>query len=76
MINRRQFLRAGAAATAALAWPFRAFPFSQSPLNIRKFAVQLPGLVPDNGSPGIPVLTPRQEMINGVMTDIYDIVAG
>src|SRR5215467_1098784 len=76
MINRRQFLRAGAAATAALAWPFRAFPFSQSPLNIRKFAVQLPGLVPDNGSPGIPVLTPRQDMINGVMTDIYDIVAG
>jgi hypothetical protein len=44
---------------------------------IRKFAVPLPGLVADGSTTrGIPVLTPTRETINGVETDVYEIVAG
>jgi len=43
-INRRRFMQLGAATAAVLAWPFRAFPFSQSVLGIHKFHVTLPGL--------------------------------
>jgi spore coat protein A len=75
MINRRQFLRAGAAATAALAWPFRAFPFSQSLTPITKFQATLPGLGPtgaNNFGNYIPVLVPDQMTIPG--TDLYHVV--
>src|SRR5215469_12273810 len=69
-INRRHFLQAGAAATAALALPFRAFPFSQSLTGIKKFVVPLPGL----GPTGIPVLTGDTTAFPGFVT--YSITAG
>jgi len=71
MITRRRFIQASTAAGAMLAWPIRAFPFSQSVLEIKKFAVPLPLL----GNTGIPVLTPSRQMINGVATDVYTIDA-
>jgi len=74
MINRRQFLQAGAAATAALAFPFRAYPFSQS-LTIQKFEATLPGLDPagaNNHGNYIPVLVPDRMTMPG--TDLYHIV--
>src|SRR6202162_4718448 len=48
-ITRRQLLSRGTAAGAVLALSRRAFPFAQSPTNIRKFVVTLPGLGPAGG---------------------------
>jgi len=79
MITRRRFLQASAATGALLAWPIRAFPFSQSVLGIRKFAVPLPGLITDTDATagrGIPVLTPTTTGTPGGATaTVYHISA-
>src|SRR5215469_18909001 len=78
MISRRRFLQAGAVAGAWLALPFRAFPFSQSVLGIKKFGVTLPGLNAANSNDFgnfIPVLNATSGMINGKPADVYEIVA-
>jgi len=79
MINRRRFMQAGAATTVALAFPFRAFPFSQSVLGIKKFAVPLPGLILDTDTSagrGIPVLTATQTgAAGGATATVFQISA-
>ena len=78
MINRRRFLQAGAATGVILAMPRWAFPFSQSVLGIKKFAVALPGLIADtdhSGARGIPVLTPVTHGTAGGAPDVYKISA-
>jgi hypothetical protein len=53
MITRRQLLKTGAAAGAAvgLTWKIRrAHPFAQSPTNIGKFVINLPGLGPSGAN--------------------------
>jgi TAT (twin-arginine translocation) pathway signal sequence len=53
MLTRRQVLKTGAAAGTALSLPWairRAYPFAQSPTNIRKFVVNLPGLGPSGAN--------------------------
>ncbi len=77
MISRRKFLKISAMAGAGVMLPIRwvgrgqAFAFSQSPLNIRKFVVPLPGLGPN----GIPALTPTSAIDpdTGLLTDYYSI---
>jgi len=77
MISRRKFLKISAMAGAGLMLPIRfvgrgkAFAFAQSPLNIRKFVVPLPGLGPN----GIPALTPNtaRDPKTGMVTDFYSI---
>ena len=77
MISRRKFLKITAMAGAAVLLPIRfagrgqAWAFSQSPLNIRKFVVPLPGL----GPTGIPALTPKTALDpkTGLVTDFYSI---
>jgi spore coat protein A len=89
-INRRLFLKAGAATSALLAWPFRAWPFAQSPLTISKFTVTLPGLgtVTDTHNANnviqadgvgnyIPVIsgTTNGPMIGGKPSTVYAVLA-
>jgi spore coat protein A, manganese oxidase len=83
--TRRQFLK-GAAATGAFVSigglstflsPRRAYPFSQSP-GLTKFAIGLPGLGSGQANEigqYIPVLTPKTLIINGVVSDYYEITA-
>lgn len=62
MVNRRKFItRTAMIGAGALMLPRRAWPFDQSPTNITKFAVTLPGLGPggaNNLGNYISVLTP------------------
>jgi spore coat protein A len=70
MLTRRQLLKSGAAATAAvgLTWGIqRAYPFAQSPTGIRKFITDLPGLGPS----GIPLATKSTTTFQGLATDVY-----
>jgi spore coat protein A, manganese oxidase len=77
MISRRKFLKISALAGTGLMLPLRfvgrgqAFAYAQSPVNIRKFVVPLPGLGPN----GIPALTPRTAIdpLTGQLTDYYSI---
>ena len=47
MTTRRSFLKASAITGAGLLLPWRrAFPFAQSPTNLGKFIIALPGLGP------------------------------
>jgi spore coat protein A len=79
-ISRRQFLKVSAA-TGALAGagvflrPRRAWPFAQSPTNIRKFITNLPGLGPPGNSIGqyIPLATKTTRTFAGLNTDVYSL---
>jgi spore coat protein A len=77
MLTRRQLLRTGAAAGAALSVPWairRAYPFAQSPTNIRKFVVNLPGLGPAGANQigqYIPLATKTTTNFAGLSTDVY-----
>jgi spore coat protein A len=77
MLTRRQVLKTGAAAGAALSVPWtirRAYPFAQSPTNIRKFVVNLPGLGPAGANQigqYMPLATRSTQMFAGKSTDVY-----
>src|SRR6516162_11895684 len=77
MLTRRQLLQTGAAAGAALSVPWairRAYPFAQSPTNIRKFVVNLPGLGPAGANQigqYIPLATKTTTSFAGKSTDVY-----
>jgi len=77
MLTRRQLLKTGAAASAApgLMWGIRrAYPFAQSPTNIRKFVVNLPGLGPSGANQigqYIPLATKTTTNFAGLSTDVY-----
>lgn len=84
-MSRREFVslaaRAGLAAglTAGVPWGvMRAYAFSQSPTNIRKFVVDLPGVGP-SGANGIgqflPVAHKRTARFAGQMTDVINLAA-
>jgi FtsP/CotA-like multicopper oxidase with cupredoxin domain len=79
MLTRRQVLKTGAAAGAAagLAWGIRrAYPFAQSPTNIRKFVVNLPGLGPSGANQigqYLPLATKTTQMFDGLNTDVYSL---
>ena len=75
MLSRRSFLRTTAGAGALLAMRRRAFPFVQSPTNLSKFVIGLPGL--GSGAKNeigqyIPVATPNTTRFPGM--DYYSIV--
>src|SRR5208282_398747 len=75
MTTRRSFLKASAIAGAGLLLPSkRAFPFAQSPTNLRKFIITLPGLGPAGANEigqYIPVAAPDTTKFPGV--DYYKI---
>jgi len=87
-ISRRAFLRmaagAGVATCATMALPWklgvtRAYPFAQSPTNIRKFITTLPGLGPggaNNIGQYIPLATKNTRMFAGMATDVYHLAVG
>jgi spore coat protein A len=78
-ITRRQLLSRGTAAGAVLALSRRAFPFAQSPTNIRKFVVTLPGLGPagaNNIGNYIPLATKTTGKFAGLTTDMYSVAVG
>ena len=61
-IGRRRFIQLTAGTAAYLALTARSWPFSQSPLGVRKFTQPLRGL----GNSGIPRL-PRQRRGDGFL---------
>ena len=81
MITRRQFLKGAAATGIGLALPLkfgvrRAYPFAQSPTNIRKFVTTLPGLGPagaNNIGQYLPLATKTTTTFAGLPTDVYNI---
>jgi len=79
MINRRHFLKSAAAAGAgAVVLRARAWPFAQSPTNLRKFVISLPGLGPSGKNEigqYIPLATKNTINFAGKATDIYDVAA-
>ena len=82
-MSRREFLKLGAGAGVAvgasalpLAAMSRAFAFSQSPTNIRKFVTNLPGLGPSGANQigqYIPMPIKRQLKFAGQTADMYNI---
>ena len=76
-MNRRHFLKSTAmAGTGALMLRGRAWPFAQSPTNIRKFVTSLPGLGPsgaNNIGQYIPLATKTTRTFAGIPTDIYNL---
>lgn len=75
-MNRRQFFRMSAGAATYLAFPRRGYSFAQSPTNITKFAVNLPGLGPSGKNQlgnYIAVATPNKISFPGI--DYYEIAA-
>jgi len=86
-ISRRKFLKMAAGAglaagaTMVLPWKFgvsRAYPFAQSPTNIRKFITTLPGLGPsgaNNIGQYIPLATKTTQAFAGLSTDVYNLAA-
>lgn len=79
MMNRRHFVkRAVMAGVGVAALQRRAWPFAQSPTNIRKFAVSLPGLGPSAKNEigqSLPLATKRSLRFTGQQTDLYNIAA-
>jgi spore coat protein A, manganese oxidase len=79
MINRRHFLRYSAMAGAgALVLRGRAWPFAQSPTNLRKFVTSLPGLGPSEMNEigqYIPLATKTTQTFAGLPTDFYNLAA-
>jgi spore coat protein A len=79
MLTRRQLLKTGAAAGAAagLVWGARrAYPFAQSPTNIRKFITNLPGLGPSGANQigqYLPLATKSSTIFAGLRTDVYNL---
>lgn len=84
-MSRREFIKltakAGLAAGAGTAFPWglatsRAYAFSQSPTNIRKFVTTLPGLNPagaNNIGQYIPIAKNHPVKFAGKMTDVYNL---
>ena len=80
-ITRRQFLKSATIAGAGLALPLnfgvrRAYPFAQSPTNIRKFVTTLPGLGPtgaNNIGQYLPLATKTTTTFAGKLTDVYKV---
>jgi spore coat protein A len=73
-MNRRQFLKASAGAAALMGIRPRAWAFAQSPTNIRKFVVTLPGLGPaaaNNIGQYLPLATKTTTSFAGASTDTY-----
>jgi hypothetical protein len=80
-ITRRQFLKSAAIAGVGLGMPLKfgvrsAYPFAQSPTNIRKFVTTLPGLGPggaNNIGQYIPLATKVTQTLAGQSTDVYNL---
>ena len=76
-MDRRCFLKSSALAGAAtFAFSRRAWPFAQSPTNIRKFITSLPGLGPSAKNEigqYIPLATKRTVKFAGLNTDVYSL---
>ena len=80
-ITRRRFLRGAVIAGAGLTLPLnfrvpRAYPFAQSPTNIRKFVTSLPGLGPGGANQikqYIPLATKSTGTFAGLSTDFYNL---
>lgn len=79
MISRRTFLKSSAmAGAAALTLRGRAWPFAQSPTNLQKFIVSLPGLGPTGANQigqYIPLATKRSINFAGQNCDFYNLAA-
>lgn len=77
MMDRRYFLKSTAMVGAGtLALRGRAWPFAQSPTNIRKFVISLPGLGPSGKNEigqYIPLATKRTINFAGLNTDTYNL---
>jgi spore coat protein A, manganese oxidase len=80
-ITRRKFLKAAGVLGVGTALPMglarRAYPFVQSPANLRKFVIALPGLGPtakNEIGQYIPVAAPNKTKYPG--TDFYRIIMG
>jgi len=79
--TRRTFLKSAALTSAGTALyhslhPGRAWPFAQSPTNIRKFITTLPGLGPsgaNNIGQYLPLATKTTQMFAGLATDVYNL---
>jgi len=80
MMNRRHFVKTAALAGAStLALRRKAWPFAQSPTNLRKFVVSLPGLGPSAKNEigqYIPLATKHSLNFAGKITDLYNIAVG
>jgi spore coat protein A, manganese oxidase len=78
-MNRRDFVKTATLAGAStLALRGKAWPFAQSPNNIRKFVVSLPGLGPaakNEIGQYIPLATKRTTTFAGQTTDLYLVAA-
>ncbi len=79
MINRRNFLKSAAVAgTGAFMLRGRAWPFAQSPTNLRKFVTALPGVGPTGANQigqYIPLATEHTINFAGLPTSVYDLAA-
>jgi spore coat protein A, manganese oxidase len=77
MMNRRHFVKTAAMAGAGVAALHgRAWPFAQSPTNLRKFVVSLPGLGPaakNEIGQYLPLATKRTINFAGKSTDLYNV---
>jgi spore coat protein A, manganese oxidase len=78
-MNRRKFIQTSAMAGAgALLLRSRAWPFAQSPTNVRKFVTTLPGLGPsgaNNIGQYLPLATKTIQKFAGIDTAVYNIGA-
>src|SRR6516165_5226764 len=73
-IGRRRFLKLSAATAAFVASSRQVWPFAQSPTNIRKFVVNLPGLGPSGANQigqYIPLAAKSTQTFAGQPTDVY-----
>src|SRR6516225_3631008 len=73
-IGRRRFLQLAGGTVAYLGIDRQAWPFAQSPTNIRKFVTNLPGLGPSGANQigqYIPLATKTTANFAGLNTDIY-----